>query len=65
MFPEEADLEAYEAVVDATAEYMAASGDEVRLGSGARLSAASPVPADPALACTRPPALRPRQLQRP
>jgi hypothetical protein len=30
MFPEEADLEAYESVMDATAEYMAASGDEVR-----------------------------------
>jgi hypothetical protein len=32
MFPEESDLEAYEAVVDATAEYMAAAGDEVRAG---------------------------------
>jgi hypothetical protein len=36
MFPEEADLEAYEAVVDATAEYMAAAGDEVRRGVGLR-----------------------------
>ncbi|GBF92310.1 30S ribosomal protein S5 [Raphidocelis subcapitata] len=29
LFPEEADLEAYEAVLDATGEYMAAAGDEL------------------------------------
>lgn len=29
MFPEEADLETYESILDATAEYMAATGDEV------------------------------------
>jgi hypothetical protein len=33
LFPEESDLEAYEGILDATAEYMAATGDEV--GGGA------------------------------